>query len=235
MSEIHTALTDDVATLTQDSIYEPFSYDGYQIVRREMFARTNEPAVVIRKKSITFNTACINGLEDAVYIEILVNPQKRSIAIRQSDKNKKEAQRWCVDKPDKRRTRSITSTEFTQRLYALMNWSDKCRYKIQGEKKDLSEGTVYFFDLKQCDIIFEKKKMTKKEMLSEHSGAGVSPEERAERQAEEQNMVKKPFYPDDWENSFGVPVSQQRTFDLEMMQDSDSFVSIRVEQDDTDE
>ena len=98
MSEIQTALTDDAATPTQDSAYEPFSYDGYQIVRREMFARTNEPAVVIRKKSITFNTACINGLEDAVYIEILVNPEKRSIAIRQSDKNKKEAQRWLLDR-----------------------------------------------------------------------------------------------------------------------------------------
>jgi len=50
-----------------------FSYDGYQIVRREMFAHLREPAVVIRKESITFNTACINGLEDAVYIQILIN------------------------------------------------------------------------------------------------------------------------------------------------------------------
>lgn len=234
MMEHQTGFADEAAAM-QNPDYEPFSYDGYQIVRREMFARKNEPAVVIRKDSITFNTACINGLEDTVYIEILINQQKRSIAIRQSDKNKKEAQRWCIDKPDKRKTRSITSTEFTQRLYALMNWSDKCRYKIKGEKKDLSEGTVYFFDLKECDIIFEKKKKTKAEVLSEPPGVGVSPEEQAERRTEEMNMVKKPFYPDDWEHSFGVPVSKQRTFDLEMLKDSDSFVSIRVEQDDSDD
>jgi len=48
-------------------------------------------------------------------------------------------------------------------------------------------------------------------------------------------MVKKPFYPDDWENSFGVPVNKQRTFDIGMLKDSDSFVSIRVEQDDSDD
>ena len=49
-----------------------FSYDGYQVVRRELFAHLREPAVVIRRDSVTFNTACISGLEDAVYIQILV-------------------------------------------------------------------------------------------------------------------------------------------------------------------
>lgn len=40
-----------------------FSYDGYQVVRRELFAHLREPAVVIRRDSVTFNTACISGLE----------------------------------------------------------------------------------------------------------------------------------------------------------------------------
>ena len=52
---------------------QDFSYDGYQVVRRELFAHLREPAVVIRRDSVTFNTACIAGLEDAVYIQILVN------------------------------------------------------------------------------------------------------------------------------------------------------------------
>ena len=53
-----------------------FSYEGYQVVRRELFAHLREPAVVIRRDSVTFNTACIAGLEDAVYIQILVNQDK---------------------------------------------------------------------------------------------------------------------------------------------------------------
>lgn len=213
-------------------IREPFSYDGYQIVRREMFARIREPAVVIRKDSITFNTACVNGLEDTVYIEILVNSGKHSIAVRRCDKDDKEAQRWCVDKPDKRRTRKITSTRFTQMLYELMNWSDKCRYKIQGERKEISGGTMYFFNLDQCDIIFENKRKTKAEVLSEPSTVSVSAEQSDNDKADSSQMTRKPFYPDDWENSFGVPVNQQRTFDVDMLKDSDSFVSVRIEQED---
>jgi len=211
---------------------EPFSYDGYQIVRREMFARIREPAAVIRKDSITFNTACINGLEDTVYIEIMINANKHSIAVRRCDKDNRDAQRWCVDRPDKRRTRKIGSTRFTQRLYELMNWSDKCRYKVQGERKELSDGTVYFFYLDQCEIIFEKKKKTQAEVLAEPPGVSVPPEEQAERQEAEQGMGVKPFYPDDWGNSFGVPVDEERTLDIEKILSSNSFVSIKLDQGD---
>lgn len=45
---------------------QDFSYDGYQVVRRELFAHLREPAVVIRRDSVTFNTACIAGLEDGL-------------------------------------------------------------------------------------------------------------------------------------------------------------------------
>jgi len=214
----------------EDDSREPFSYDGYQIVRREMFARIREPAAVIRKDSITFNTACINGLEDTVYIEIMINANKHSIAVRRCDKDNRDAQRWCVDRPDKRRTRKIGSTRFTQRLYELMNWSDKCRYKVQGERKELSDGTVYFFYLDQCEIIFEKKKKTQAEVLAEPPGVSVPPDEQAERQLAEQGMGVKPFYPDDWGNSFGVPVDEERTMDIEKILSSNSFVSIKLDQ-----
>lgn len=209
---------------------EPFSYDGYQIVRREMFAHMREPAAVIRKNNISFNTACINGLEDVVYIEIMVNADKHSLAIQESSENARDAQRWCVKKPDKRTSRKITSTHFTQNIYEMMNWSDKCRYKVQGERIDLPEGTIYIFNLDKCEIIFERRKKTKKEVLAEPPGSAVPANEMAERRAEEEATGHKPFYPDDWENSFGVPVNQQRTFDASILRDTDSFVSLKMDQ-----
>lgn len=229
MSEFPERMTEPLSASTYR---EPFSYDGYQILRRELFARIREPAVVIRTDSLTFNTACINGLEDTVYIDILINTAKKSIAIMRSDCDSRDAQRWCIDRPDKRKTRRIKSTRFTQRIYDLMNWSDKCRYKVNGEKKDLKEGTVYFFDLQKCDIIFEKKKKTKAEVLSEPPGTELPPEERAARQAEEQRMTEKPFYPDDWGNSFGVPVDQGRKFDIKSFEDMDSYTPIRPDDSD---
>ena len=42
-------------------IQKTFSYDGYQTVRRELFAHLREPQMTIRTDSITFNNACIEG------------------------------------------------------------------------------------------------------------------------------------------------------------------------------
>ena len=52
-----------------------FSYDGYQVVRKELFAHLRDPAITIRKDSVTFNTACINGMEDVVYIHMMFNKE----------------------------------------------------------------------------------------------------------------------------------------------------------------
>lgn len=77
-----------------------FSYDGYQVVRKELFAHLRDPAIVIRKDSITFNTACITGLEDVVYVHVMFNNDLKRIVVRGCDENDKDALRWCVAKPD---------------------------------------------------------------------------------------------------------------------------------------
>ncbi|MCB5714532.1 hypothetical protein [Lactonifactor longoviformis] len=72
-------------------IEREFNYDGYQIVRREMFAHLREPAVTIRNDSITFNTACIEGLEDTVYIQVMVSDDQHRMAIKKCNENDKDA------------------------------------------------------------------------------------------------------------------------------------------------
>ena len=37
-----------------EKLESTFSYDGYQVVRKELFAHLRDPAIVIRKDSITF-------------------------------------------------------------------------------------------------------------------------------------------------------------------------------------
>ena len=110
-----TNYTDEQEIVDQKAIElaEDFSYDGYQVVRRELFAHLREPAVVIRRDSVTFNTACIAGLEDAVYIQILVNQENKRMVVRKCEENDKDALRWCVAKPDKRKSRKMTNSTKT--------------------------------------------------------------------------------------------------------------------------
>ena len=198
---------------------EDFSYEGYQVVRRELFAHLREPAVVIRRDSVTFNTACIAGLEDAVYIQILVNQDNKSMVVRKCEENDKDALRWCVAKPDKRKSRKMTNKIFSAMMYEMMGWNLDCRYKILGHKITFEDETIYVFDLMETEIFLDiKGKRAKKDTESQSTTESannieetVSSNTDNERSAEEIKRKNRiPFYPKEWKDSFGLPVEEHR-------------------------
>ena len=98
-----------------------FSFAGYQVVRREFISHRFDPAMTIRGNSITFNNSCISKLEDATYIQFLINPTERKLAIRPCDEGARDAVRWCVVKGDKRKSRVISCTPFTaKQMFSML-------------------------------------------------------------------------------------------------------------------
>lgn len=207
-------------------IQKEFSYDGYQIVRREMFAHLREPAVTIRFDSISFNTACIEGLEDAVYIHVMVSDEQRRLVIRKCGENDRDALRWCVAKPDKRCSRVIKG-RFSKLIYDMMKWTPECRYKVMGHKIEYKGETLYVFELQECEIFRERVKRTKEER--EERAKTMTPEELKEADRRERKESMTPFSPADVENTFGTPIEEyQCQIQLDSM---DSYNNILVSQD----
>lgn len=213
--------TDEKEIVDQKAIElaEDFSYDGYQVVRRELFAHLREPAVVIRRDSVTFNTACIAGLEDAVYIQILVNQDNKRMVVRKCEENDKDALRWCVAKPDKRKSRKMTNKIFSAMMYEMMGWNLDCRYKILGHKITFEDETIYVFDLMETEIFLDiKGKRAKKDTESqlttekansiEETASNSTDNERSAEEIKRKNRI--PFYPKEWKDSFGLPVEEHR-------------------------
>ena len=213
--------TDEKEIVDQKAIElaEDFSYEGYQVVRRELFAHLREPAVVIRRDSVTFNTACIAGLEDAVYIQILVNQDNKRMVVRKCEENDKDALRWCVAKPDKRKSRKMTNKIFSAMMYEMMGWNLDCRYKILGHKITFEDETIYVFDLMETEIFLDiKGKRTKKDTESqttienanniEETASSDTDIQRSAEEIKRKNRI--PFYPKEWKDSFGLPVEEHR-------------------------
>lgn len=99
-----------------------FSFEGYQVVRREFISHRFDPAMTIREDSVTFNNSCISKLEAATYIQFLINPTEKKLIIRPCDIGARDAVRWCTVKADKRKSRQITCKIFAKRLYEMMGW-----------------------------------------------------------------------------------------------------------------
>lgn len=163
-----------------------FSFDGYQVVRREFMSHRFDPAMTIRGNSITFNNSCISKLEDATYIQFLINPEERKLAIRPCDEGARDAVRWCVIRGDKRKSREISCRPFTTKLYELMGWESMYRYKLQGMRITYQGECLYLFDLSAQEAFLPQFK-------DPETGKRVS---------------AKPVLPKEWIESFGLPYDE---------------------------
>ena len=195
VTEVLKAVWDGFCQVLAPLFEGAFSYDGYQVVRKELFAHLRDPAIVIRKDSITFNTACITGLEDVVYVHVMFNSDLKRIVVRGCDENDKDALRWCIAKPDKRKSRKMTCKPFSELVYKEMGWDTECRYKMLGYRISFEGETLYVFDLLAPEIFHEgqkRKNGTDQKNAQETKSANT----------------RKGFYPDDIVGTFGVPVEE---------------------------
>lgn len=205
---------------------QSFSYDGYQIVRKELFAHLRDPAITIRKDSVTFNTACIEGLEDVVYIHMMFNRELKRIVVEGCDENDKDALRWCIAKPDKRKSRKMVGKPFSELVYREMGWDENCRYKILGYRIQFEGKTLYVFDLMVPEIFHERKSRKKNEQASQEVAEMPNEDDQNNNAAETEVNTRKGYYPDDVANTFGVPVEQHRA-DTEIQQ-MDGYISVGI-------
>lgn len=169
---------------------QAFGNYRFVVVRKELFAHLRDPAITIRKDSITFNTACINGMEDVVFVHLLLCEDEKKFAVKGCNENDKDALRWCIAKPDKRKSRKMTCPDFTTKLYEIMQWDPNCRYKILGYKIDFEGETYYVFDLIVKEIFREKPKKGE--------------------EVDESVDYKKGYYSEDIAGTFGVPVEEHK-------------------------
>lgn len=205
---------------------QSFSYDGYQIVRKELFAHLRDPAITIRKDSVTFNTACIEGLEDVVYIHMMFNRELKRIVVEGCDENDKDALRWCIAKPDKRKSRKMVGKPFSELVYREMGWDESYRYKILGYRIQFEGKTLYVFDLMVPEIFHERKSRKKNEQASQEVAEMPNEDAQNNNAAETEVNTRKGYYPDDVANTFGVPVEQHRA-DTEIQQ-MDGYISVGI-------
>ncbi len=163
-----------------------FSFDGYQVVRREFISHNFDPAMTIRGNSITFNNACISKLEDATYVQFLINPAELKLLIRPCDEGARDAVRWCIVREDKRKSRQITCSIFIEKLREMMGWDDLYRYRLQGMRINYEGEALYLFDLSSNECFLPQSR---------------DPETGKLRRP-------KAILPAEWRESFGLDVKE---------------------------
>lgn len=166
---------------------DAFSYEGYQVVRREFFAHVYEPSITFNNCKVWLNSVCLNRLSDIDYMQILVNQEDKKLVVRPSSEDEKDSFIWCTANSSKRKPKQISCRIFFAKVVQLMEWNPDCRYKLLGKLIRSGEEYLFIFDLKATEIF-----------------------QRILREGEKPKTSRTPVFPAEWQNQFGLPVKQHR-------------------------
>ncbi|GHV00125.1 hypothetical protein FACS1894211_06800 [Clostridia bacterium] len=179
--------TNSIPLTDEDVPYdESFTYDGYQVVRGEFFAHTNEPTITFNNFKVSLNAACIKRLPDVEYVQILINSKDRKLIVRPSSEDEKESFVWG-SKGIKRTPKQVTARDFFAKLLELTRWNPNYRYKILGKMFRSGDEFLFIFDL---------------------NGAQEFPKEITDEGKVKSS--RKPLLPIEWRTTFGPTVEEHR-------------------------
>lgn len=125
-----------------------FNLDGYQVVRNQFTqVRYEGPALTITGGRISFNLFCMRKFENIGYIQLLLHPTERKIAIRPCEEDDIHSIKWRPN-PEKRiYSKSLNCQHFGTALYNIMEWNPDYIYKIRGIWARRGREQIIVFDL----------------------------------------------------------------------------------------
>lgn len=166
---------------------ENFDFKGFQVVRREFFAHSREPAISFCNYKMYVNQSCLNKLPDTEFIQILMNQNTKVLALRPRPESAKDSFQWYSERKGKRTPKQITCKLFFAKLVKLMGWNPMYRYKILGKLIKANGEMLIAFDLSSTEIY-----------------------PRTIVEGDKIKASRTPTYPEEWNNQFGLPYSEHQ-------------------------
>lgn len=168
-------------------IGEDFDFDGFQVVRREFFAHLGEPSVTFNSCKFYVNAACLTKFPTSDYAQVLINRQKKILALRPRPEGARDSFQWCSTSKGKRKPKPITCKLFFAKVITMMDWNPDYRYKLLGKLIHANEEYLLAFDLTATEVY-----------------------QRTFPDGQKPKTSRTPVFPAEWQDQFGLSYSEHR-------------------------
>ena len=181
-------------TLIAEPKQGDFDLRGYEIARGQFFSNSKTAYVSLSRDKVVFSKTAIQRLENKKYIELLVHPGKRIIAVRTTEKNNRNSIQWCMESKNGLAHRIISAAAFMPVLFELFDWDQNCRYRIIGTYLEREAEKIMLFNASDAEMFIPK---------TNHSESGVK----------KRTVIHA--YPAEWVEAFGPEYYSRETEILE--------------------
>lgn len=125
-----------------------FNLDGYQVVRSQFTqVRYEGPSITISGGKLSFNLFCMKKYDDVAYIQLLLHPTERKIAIRPCDAHSTHSIRWRPDSDKPIYAKTLSCQHFGTALFSIMEWNPDYMYRIRGTWAKRGNEQIIIFNL----------------------------------------------------------------------------------------
>ena len=157
-----------------------FNLSGFQVVRGTMMTyRAERPSLTVTSGHLNFNTECVRSFSEVGYVQLLIHPSDRRIALRPCPKYAVHSIRWRANATSAPGLKVINAPYFCTVLYKIMEWNPDYQYIVRGTYLEQGQERIIVFDVP-----------------SAISAAYVECEEDGKRR-------RVLLCPDDWNGTFG--------------------------------
>ncbi len=187
---IHSMNTGSIQSPQEDMIPDlgdDYSFDGFEVVRREFFAHLREPSASFCDCRFSINAACLQKFPETTAVQALINPSTHIMALLPCDEDAKDSFIWCKESNGKRKPKPITCRLFFAKVVDLMGWNPNYRYKLLGKLVQANGTKLLVFDLNATEMF-----------------------QRTVTQEGKLKSSRKPIFPAEWQTQFGIPYSEHQ-------------------------
>ena len=185
-------------------IGKQINFSGYQTVRGEFYGTLDRPALTISAGKMRFNKVCLDKFVDVEYVELLLNPTKRCIAIRPCSPDNPNAIRWGKLKEGRWAVRDLSCRGLKRVLVDVMDWDIEDRYRFCGEFRQTKDEKLLLFTLDEPVITRTESHVYVPEKADAQDQAETDSEQGSEEVVFTETVK---IYPPSWAETFGKPIT----------------------------
>lgn len=107
-----------------------FDLRDFEVVDFKLFDDIQIPSVLVQTKYIRFSSSCVRRMACGEYVEFLVHPLKKKLAIRPTTKDNRYGIQWT--KGSRQVPRDIACKAYIDNLFDIFGWRRDYRYRLYG-------------------------------------------------------------------------------------------------------
>jgi len=142
---------------------EPGDFDlrNYDVVSFNLFDEQSVPAIILQKDELKFSKSCIRGMACGDYVELLVHPIRKRIAIRPTTPDNRYAIHWCGGGQKEKEPRSIGCKAYIDKLFDIFEWRQDYKYKLYGCIYRDGKDSACIFTTTNASVYIQKEQILK--------------------------------------------------------------------------